>query len=387
MAIFREFSTQNRDRSAGDRSRHKELVRKKIREGIADIIAEESIIGKSRNKIIKVPIRGIKEYQFIFGENGKGVAQGTGQEQKGQPLNRGRDQNKSKAGEAGNQPGDDIYETEITLDEAINIMFEDLELPRLERKKYFETESESFRKLLGYQRKGIRSRLSKKRTLKNKLKRKNVLKKIGKAEEPFPFHNEDLVYRRLITDVKHQSNAVVFCIMDVSGSMDQVKKYLARSFYFMLYQFIMTRYRNTEIVFIAHHTEAKEVSENDFFHRVESGGTFISSGYLKTLEIIEERYNPALWNIYAFHCSDGDNFDSDNKAAIETAQKLADICNLFGYGEIKPVSSFSWSSMIDRFNQIQADNFVSLKIRSKEEIWPAFKKFLTLDKSAEVESE
>lgn len=386
MAIFREFVHQKRDRSAGDRTRHKDLVKKKIREGIADIIAEESIIAKSRNKIIKVPIKGIKEFQFVFGENGKGVSQGTGGEHKGQTLNRSKEQNRSKAGEAGNQPGEDIYETEITVDEAINMMFEDLELPALEKKRYFEVESESMRKLMGYQRKGIRTRLSKKRTIKNKLKRKSAQKKRGNVEEPFPFHNDDLVFRRLVTDVKPQSNAVVFCIMDVSGSMDQVKKYLARSFYFMLYHFIKTRYRTTEIIFIAHHTEAKEVSENDFFHRVESGGTFISSGYLKTLEIIDERYNPAVWNIYAFHCSDGDNFDSDNKAALEAAQKLADLCNLFGYGEIKPVSSYSWSSMIDRYSQIQAENFVSLKIRGKEDIWPAFKKFLTLDKTAVPEN-
>ncbi|MGK7394926.1 MAG: YeaH/YhbH family protein [Candidatus Cyclobacteriaceae bacterium M3_2C_046] len=381
MAIFRDFTQQKRDRTASDRNRHKELVKKKIREGIADIIAEESIIGKSRNKVIKVPIRGIKEYQFIYGENGKGVSQGNGSEQKGQVISRSKGENLNKSGEAGNQPGEDIYETEITMDEAINMMFEDLELPQLERKKYFEMESEALRRLLGYQRKGIRNRLSKRRTLKNKLKRKNALKKRGKIEEPFPFHNDDLVYRRLVTDVKYQSNAVVFCIMDVSGSMDQIKKYLARSFYFMLYQFIKTRYRNTEIVFIAHHTEAREVSENDFFHKVESGGTFISSGYKKTLEIIEERFNPELWNIYAFHCSDGDNFDSDNKSAMEAAQKLTDICNLFGYGEIKPISSYDWSSMLDRFKTIQADNFVSLKIRSKEDIWPTFKKFLTLDKN------
>ena len=387
MAIFREFTPQKRDRAAGDRSRHKDLVKKKIREGIADIIAEESIIGKSRNKVIKVPIRGLKEYQFVYGENGKGVSEGTGNEKKGQVIQKGQHPKKNKAGEAGNQPGDDIYETEITLDEAINMMFEDLELPHLERKKYFQTESESLRKLLGYQRKGIRSRLSKRRTLKNKLKRKNALKKMGKVEEPFPFHNDDLVYRKLVTDIKEQSNAVVFCIMDVSGSMDQVKKYLARSFYFMLYQFIKSRYRNTEIVFIAHHTEAKEVSENDFFHKVESGGTFISSGYKKTLEIIEERFNPELWNIYAFHCSDGDNFDSDNKTAIDLAAKLASVCNLFGYGEIKPISSYEWSSMIDRYKRIETDNFVSLKIRAKEDIWPAFKKFLTLDKSLIEETE
>ena len=120
----------------------------------------------------------------------------------------------------------------------------------------------------------------------------------------------------MVTDMRKESNAVVLCIMDTSGSMDTMKKYLARSFFFLLYQFIRTKYRNVEIVFIAHHTEANEVTEEEFFHKGESGGTFISSGYQKALEIIQARYHPSLWNVYAFHCSDGDNFDSDNPAAL-----------------------------------------------------------------------
>ena len=112
--------------------------------------------------------------------------------------------------------------------------------------------------------------------------------------------------------------------MDTSGSMDTMKKYLARSFFFLLYQFIVSKYRNVEIVFIAHHTEAHEVTEEEFFHKGESGGTFISSGYQKALEIIAARYHPSLWNVYAFHCSDGDNFDSDNAAALRDAKELSE---------------------------------------------------------------
>ncbi|GAA4823758.1 DUF444 family protein [Algivirga pacifica] len=385
MAIFRDFSTQKRDRSASDRQRHKELVKKKIKEGIADIIAEEAIIGKNKNKVIKVPIKGIKEYRFIYGRNNNGTAQGTGQEEKGQIIQDGRgNPQKGEYGEAGNQPGEDMYETEITIEEAINMMFEDLELPELERKKYFFTETEVFKKFKGYQKKGVRARLSKKKTMKNRLKRKIVLssrEQESEEERSYPFHNDDLVYKRMTVDIKEHSNAVVFCVMDTSASMDQTKKYLARSFYFLLYTFLKNRYQNTEIVFVAHHTEAKEVSEDDFFHKVESGGTMISSGYKKVLEIIEKRYNPVLWNIYTFHCSDGDNFSSDNRSAKEYAKRLADVCNLFGYGEIKPNTSYSWSSMIDEFKGIEADNFICLKIRNKENIWPALKKFLTLDKS------
>jgi uncharacterized protein len=389
MALFRDFSEQKRDRSAGDRARHKELVKSKIREGIADIIAEEAIMGKSKNKVIKVPVKGIKEFRFVFGSNnGKGVAQGTGNEKKGQQIGQeqeGEGQRGPGNGQAGNEPGEDAYETEITLEEAINIMFEDLELPKLEQKKFFQTETQVLRKLLGYKKKGIRVRLAKRKTLRNKIKRRLAADLTPEEKANFPFHVNDMVYRKSVIDIEEHSNAVIFCIMDTSGSMDQMKKYLARSFYFMLYQFIQMRYRNTEIVFIAHHSEAKEVSEDDFFHRVESGGTQISSGYRKALEIIEQRYNPALWNIYAFHCSDGDNFSSDNVAAVESAKQLTEVCNLFGYGEIKTDSSYQFSSMMDEYEKIKAENFICLKIRNKEDIWPAFKKFLTLDKSKIME--
>src|SRR6202040_3517240 len=109
----------------------------------------------------------------------------------------------------------------------------------------------------------------------------------------YPFHQNDLRYKHVEIDTKEESNAAVICIMDTSGSMDTMKKYLARSFFFLLYQFISTRYRNVEIVFVAHHTEALEVTEDEFFHKGEAGGTFISSGYQKALEIIAERYHPS----------------------------------------------------------------------------------------------
>ena len=202
--------------------------------------------------------------------------------------------------------------------------------------------------------------------------------------ERFPFHKDDLRYHHTVTDTREESNAVVLCIMDTSGSMDTMKKYLARSFFFLLYQFISTRYQNVEIVFIAHHTEAKEVTEEEFFHKGESGGTMISSGYIKALEIIEQRYHPALWNVYVFHCSDGDNFESDNPATIKAAQELAKAANLFGYGEIKPLGSgYYGSSLIGFFSQIQEPNFLAVQIQKKEDVWSSFKTFLTKDRAKE----
>jgi hypothetical protein len=387
--IFRPYrfsDAQHSDRSSGDRLRHREKVRQSMRENIADIIAEESIIGRNRERIIKVPIRGIKEYRFIHGENAGGVAQGgQGQLQPGDVVEDGEDQGHEGEGKAGNQPGVDYYETDVTLEELIDIMFEDLELPDLERKKLREMEAERQTRRKGYRPVGIRVRLDKRRTVKEKLRRRMATEgSTGEyAGKRFPFHEDDLVYRHVTTDIKKESNAVVLCMMDTSGSMDTMKKYLARSFFFLLCQFVSTRYRNVEIVFIAHHTEATEVTEEEFFSKGEAGGTLISSAYERALEIVAARFHPSLWNIYAFHCSDGDNFEADNDTALRRAQELCEACNLFGYGEIKPHGHYAYeSSMMTVFRKLLAPNFMTIRIERKEDVFPCFRTFLSKDRAS-----
>lgn len=391
-SIFRPYSPSDSlrsDRSAGDRQRHRQKVRESIRENISDLVAEESIIGKNRDKIIKVPIRGVKEYRFIYGENSPGVGQGDGNSEPGQVLGKTQGEPGQGQDKAGDQPGVDYYETDVTLEELIEIMFEDLELPDMERKILREVLSERLSRRKGYRKAGIRIRLDKKRTAISRIRRKlAVQRRAGDEwddERRFPFHQDDMIYRHMETDTRPESNAVVLCIMDTSGSMDTMKKYLARSFFFLLYQFVCTKYRNVEIVFIAHHTEGKEVTEEEFFHRGESGGTFISSGYNKALEIIQERYHPSLWNVYAFHCSDGDNFESDNPATLKAAKELCEVCNLFGYGEIKPLGSrYYESSMLNIFRRLEVDNFQTVLIERKEDIWPSFKAFLAKERTRET---
>lgn len=391
-SIFRPFrpsDAERSDRAAGDRARHRDKVRQAIRDNIADIIAEESIIGKDRDRIIKVPIRGIKEYRFIYGNGAPGVGQGNGQSQPGQVVGRQQGDAQGQPDRAGDQPGVDYYETDVRLDELIELMFEDLELPDLERKRLREIPSERTAKRKGYRQVGIRQRLDKRRTMLARVKRMMATRERDPAadERRFPFHDDDLTYKHLITDVREESNAVVVCIMDTSGSMDTMKKYLARCFFFLLYQFIRSKYRNVEIVFIAHHTEGKEVTEEEFFHKGESGGTLISSGYQKALDIIAERYHPSLWNIYAFHCSDGDNFDTDNGNALRTAKELTEVCNLFGYGEIKPMGARAYeSSMLNVFRRLDAENFQTVLIERKEDVWPSFKALLAKERLAESAS-
>jgi sporulation protein YhbH len=401
MAIFRPYSSSDAlrsDRSAGDRQRHREKLREAIRDNIADIISEESIIGRARDRIIKVPIRGIREYRFVYGDNQPQVGSGDGETEPGQVVGKAPKDGEG-AGRAGDQPGIDYYETDVTLDELIEIMFEDLELPDMERKILREVESDRIAKRKGYRKSGVRVHLDRRRTAKARIRRKVATRGPSPqeaaapgraelrddAEERFPFRREDLTYKRLVEDTREESNAVVLCIMDTSGSMDSMKKYLARSFFFLLFQFVSTKYQNVELVFIGHHTQAREVTEEEFFHKGESGGTLISSGYHKALEIIHDRYHPTLWNVYAFHCSDGDNFDSDNAAALKAAKELCDICNLFGYGEIKPLGSHYYeSSMLDMFRRLEADNFQSVLIERKEDIWPSFKAFLSRDRAKEA---
>src|ERR1700733_4892612 len=167
--IFREYrisDAERSDRSAGDRLRHRQKVRESIRENIADIIAEESIIGKNKDRVIKVPLRGVKEYRFVFGENAPGAGTGDGNAQPGQVVGKAGQQPGQGQDQAGDKPGVDYYETDVTLEELIDIMFEDLELPNLERKALREIQSEYSSRRKGYRKVGIRIRLDKRRTAK-----------------------------------------------------------------------------------------------------------------------------------------------------------------------------------------------------------------------------
>ncbi|WP_066874618.1 sporulation protein YhbH [Clostridium mediterraneense] len=384
MAIFRDQldNQVEHDRAIEDRRRHRQLVDKSIKENLGDILSEESIIGETKNKKFKIPIRGIKEYQFVFGNNNGGVATGTGNEKKGDKIGSTGKQKGKGSGGAGNEEGKDIYETEITLEELMDYIVEDLDLPNLDRKKYSEIIVQSTGRRRGYQRHGIRPRLAKKKTVMSKLSRKQgkkrALKEAGIDEEieRFPFREDDLRYYRVTQKPKKESNAVMIFIMDVSGSMDSSKKYLARSFFFVLSRFLRRKYNNLAFEFISHTTTAKIVNEYEFFHKGESGGTYISSGLNTALKLIQEKYNPNMWNIYPFYASDGDNWSEDNEKALKAINDLCDVSNLCGYAELLP-STYS-TTMYYRFNkEIDKKNFVSVIVKDKKDLWTALKEMLS----------
>lgn len=386
MAIFRQFNPIDHDRAVEDKRRHRELVQDSIKKNLADILSDQSIIGQSKNKKVKVPIKGLKEYQFVYGKNVSGTGSGTGSEKRGDKIGSAKQQGKGKGKEqAGNQEGEDIYETEVSIEDVLNTVFEDLDLPDLDKKKFSEVVSPNSIKKSGYQRNGIRPRFAKKRTVVEKLKRKQGVKRamqeLNKNEEMerFPFKEDDLRYHRIKQTTKREYNAVIMCIMDTSASMSQTKKYLARSFYFLLYKFVTMKYTNVDVVFISHSTIAKVVNEDEFFHKGQSGGTYISSGYKKALDVIAEDYSPSMWNIYTFHVSDGDNWSEDNKRAVETAKKLCDVSNLFGYVEVIPTTSYS--SIKKKYeDEIGCNNFLITSIKKKEDLWDSLKEMLKKDR-------
>jgi sporulation protein YhbH len=385
MSIFKEHKT-TADRSASDRARHKKKIEKAIREGIHDIVADESIIGQDGKKKIKIPVKGIKEFRFVYGDNdtNKQVGSAPGKNiRKGQQIGKADQQGQKPGGKPGSESGEEYYDVEISLEELAAYLFDSLNLPDLERKRLTNIMGEKMKRH-GYRNQGIRPRLDKKETLKRKLKRKNAAKRAGtyneEDEERFPFHENDLRYKFITETPKENSNAVIFFMMDVSGSMGTQKKFIARSFFFLLYQFLRYKYDNIEVVFVAHTTEAREVTEEEFFSRGQSGGTFISVAPELAIDIMNKRYHPSSWNVYAFHGSDGDNWSEDNEKALSFTQTLKEKCQMYGFIEIKPSGGQEWMSwsggntMMKVYKPLIDDKFKTMLLESKDDIWPAFVK-------------
>jgi len=389
MSTFKEHKTIA-DRAATDRSRHRHKIEKAIKESIRDVVAEESIIGQSGKKKIRIPVKGIKEPRFMYGENknNKKVGSAQGKEIKpGQRIGHRRRSKPESGDKPGDKPGEEMYEIEMSLEELAGYLFSDLDLPELEKKNFkFTTQEKMKRK--GKRPYGIRPRLSKKETVKQKLRRKKAAIKAGtfKPEEDgrFPFHESDLRYKHIAPVVKENTAAVVFFVMDVSGSMTKSKKFLARSFFFLLYQFINHKYSSVDVVFISHTADAHEVNEEQFFTRAPNGGTLVSTGLKKVEEIIEKRYHPNNWNIYTFYCGDGDNWAIDNKEALESFRRLKEINQTMCYTEIGRQNTYDNNSFLftgsperklwDWLQLLDHPTFKRIRLREHRDIWKAFKK-------------
>ncbi len=434
MAIKKQ-DWQLSQRGLKDAARHREKIKESIQKNIAEIISDASIITRKKGQIIKVPIRGLKSYRFIYkheGSGGTGVGQGEGKEGDiiaRQPAPDGR------PGQPGDQPGVDFLETEIDIEELIEMMLKDLGLPNLKKKAITETAVPKGWKFESIEKTGIIAHLDKKRTVKEAIRRTatfvaELMQKTGKSEDLcrkaldtargdllhaekillehdlsgetegfMPLYSEDLRFRTLGRDVEYHSNAVVLAMMDVSGSMGTMKKYLARSFFFWLVEFLRQIYGHVQIRFIAHTTEAKLVDEHEFFHKGESGGTYCHSAYDLAIHLIETEYSPARWNIYPFHFSDGEDFDPTKTAA--SAKRILQLgVNMLGYGEIQ-ADPYSSSQLMNTFEkELQLDKhqlgpedfevfsgtssatpFIGAVLKEKSHVYLTLREFLKKERS------
>jgi sporulation protein YhbH len=253
-----------------DQQRHTEKVKEAIKNNLADIVSEESIIMSEGNKIIKVPIRSLEEYRFRFNfHQGKHGGQGQGNSQKGDVL--GTDPKNYKGSGrgkgAGDEPGVDYYEAEITIDELAEMIFTDLSLPNLEQRSKEELTARSIR-FNDVRKTGLMGNIDRKRTILANLKRNAEAGKQG----IFGINTDDLRFRTWEETNEPEANAVVLAMMDVSGSMGSFEKYVARTFFFWTVRFLRTKYERVKVIFLAHHTLAKEVRKKSFLRKGKAGG-------------------------------------------------------------------------------------------------------------------
>lgn len=399
-----------RNKSAVNRERFLRRYKDQIRKAVHGMIRDRSIQDMDQGGEINLPARDISEPTFRHGSGGdrEMVHPGNREFAKGDTIDRPQ----GGQGEGGSEPGEgesvDQFTFSLSRAEFLNLFFEDLELPHLARNQLGEVSQKKWQRA-GYTTTGSPSMLSISRTLKSSLARRVALNvkaraDLEDAEEALakalaagapaaeirtleqdvedcrerlarvPFLDDlDLRYRNRVSVAIPMARAVMFCLMDVSGSMDEGKKDLAKRFFTLLYLFLSRKYEHVDLVFIRHTDNAEEVDEQTFFYDPKSGGTIVLSALELMREILEKRYPPAAWNVYAAQASDGDSFGADaGKSARFLAEHLLPSTRYFAYIEIPDSQEARKSSLWAEYEQKLEPHFVMRRICDRGEIFPVF---------------
>jgi len=361
-----------------DKQRFLDITREKTRERLKKAMKKGELIGKKDGKKVKVPYHYIELPRIRYGSNQQGGGDGVGQgdAEEGDVLQ--EPQPGDEPGEAGNQEGEHLYE-EFDISELAQELAQELELPKIEPKGKRLIYSTS-QKLKTINTVGPPGRLHKKRTFKNALKRSLASRthRLGKPVVPI---RSDKRYRTFKPEYIPEMNAVIFYMMDISGSMSQEQKLWSRTLEFWIDLWLSTNYKNLESRYIVHETKAWEVSREDFYYTTESGGTMISSVFRKQAEIMHKDYNPDEWNIYLIYCSDGDNWNHDD--SLETFsiidEHILPYVNMIGYAQTtSPYGSGKFLKELREHYGLSDDNdddhkILTTKIDSNEDIMKAIK--------------
>lgn len=401
-----------KNKSAINRDRFLRRYRGQIKEAVSKSIKGRSITDVTNGEKISIPVKDIGEPTLGHGKGGiwETIHPGNDQYVTGDQFDRPPPEGSGKGSEASEDgEGEDDFSFTLSRDEYLNYIFDDLALPNL-LKEYLAPSTETKSVRAGFKADGTPTNIHVVRSLRGAMGRRIALsgplrKKIQELEEeltrllqspgehasavaeleerihalkgrilgiPYldPF---DLRYTNRVKQPKPSNKAVMFCLMDVSGSMDEDKKDMAKRFFILLYLFLMRAYETIEVVFIRHHTQAQEVNEEDFFHSRESGGTVVSSALKLMSEIIEKRYSPEEWNIYGAQASDGDNWGGDSPLCYEVLrEKIMPMVQYFAYVEITEGEPQNLWMEYERLKETQK-YFAMQRIGSREDIFPVFR--------------
>lgn len=404
---------QGKNKSAGNRERFLRRYKSQIKDAVQRAIKGRSITEIEKGEKVSIPVKDINEPTFGHAQGGvwESVHPGNKEYQKGDQLQRPKGGQGNGKGKAGNseETSEDDFAFELTREEFMNYFFEDLELPNLV-KTQLTSITEFKQQRAGYTISGTPSNIHVLRSLRGALGRRIATgakskRRLEEAEEELarllqtefeddhrilalkkeihhlrfrlnaiPFIDPiDLRYSNRIKVPKPSSQAVMFCIMDVSGSMDQAKKDAAKRFFILLYLFLERAYEKIDVVFIRHHTQATEVDENEFFNSRESGGTVVSSALHLLGKIMHERYSSSDWNIYVAQASDGDNWDNDSVTCRELlANAIMPAVQYYAYVEITDGEP---QNLWEQYTQVaqQHPHFAMQKIESPADIYPVFR--------------
>ena len=364
-----------------DNDRFRQIVRGKIKQELRKYITHGERFarpGGDGKGVVSVPMPQIDIPHFRYGPKGNGgVGQGEGDI--GTPLGPGQGQPGSGAG---NEPGSHIREVDVSLEELAEILGEDLELPRIEPRGK-STITDEKHKYTGVSDTGPESLRIFRRSYKKALKRQIASNQYNRDKPIVVVERPDKLYRTWNVVEKPEAAAVIFYMMDVSGSMTDEQKEIVRIEAFWIDTWLSSQYKGIETRYIVHDAEAAEVDRETFYHTRESGGTRISSAYKLCDKLVDKKFPPTEFNVYAFHFSDGDNWGEDNEVCIETLTHghestgaFLDKVNLFCYGQVE--SQYGSGNFIRTLNNGLGErkNVAVSEIPDKESIYDSIKVFL-----------
>jgi uncharacterized sporulation protein YeaH/YhbH (DUF444 family) len=364
-------------RGARDWLRHNDKVRAAVRDKLPELIANSDLM-PGGDRTVQVPVKFLEHARLRLREadESQGVGQGTGKpgDQLVSP-----DQADGAKGAGGNEQGGFEFILELKIDDIVDWLWEELKLPNLKLKSGAVQYDDYTRE--GWSRRGVRSRLDRRRSLKEAIKRRAV-----QHEEAPSFTNDDLRYRQLATRRRPATEAVIYFAMDVSSSMTEQDRKLAKSFFFWVVQGLRRQYTHLTAVFVAHTVEAWEFQESQFFEVSGSGGTVASTAFRKILEIASQRFDPGRFNTYVFYASDGANFHNDREAAEAALAELGKLANYVGYVETASGAQPPLQSETAvLFEHLEAASHAAGKhaLTTPESVWEAIRAFFS--RRAEVE--